>query len=292
MRPSRTDLARRAVAKAAEVRDRFDVPPQAAVNVLDMCGERFAPPITVRFKDISMEGVYLREDRPEIWLGLRPLTRRVFNCAHELGHHVFGHGSTLDELQVDDGAHRPFNPDEYLVNMFAAYLLMPRLAVASAFTSRGWRAEEATPEQCFVVSCSLGVGYETLATHLAYGLQLVSGTRSETLLRTRLPMLRQGMLGHDAPDRLTVIDAMHTLPTVDTEVGTGLLLPAGTELEESAFATRLDTPRGRLFQVLRSGVTRAYSAGGKWAVMVRAMPHQYVGLARYRHLAREDGDDE
>src|SRR5262245_29305414 len=112
MTPSRTDLARRAVAKAAEVRDRFDIPPNAAVNVFDLCGERFAPAITVRFKDISMEGVYLREDPPEIWIGLRPFTRRVFNCAHELGHHVFGHGSTLDELQGDDAEDRPFNPDE------------------------------------------------------------------------------------------------------------------------------------------------------------------------------------
>jgi len=292
MTPSRTDLARRAVAKAAEVRDRFDIPPPAAVNVLDLCGERFSPAITVRFKDISMEGVYLREDRAEIWLGLRPLTRRVFNCAHELGHHVFGHGSTLDELQADDAAERPFNPDEFLVNTFAAYLLMPRLAVASAFTTRGWKAEKATPEQCFIVSCSLGVGYETLATHLVYGLNLVTGTRSQALLRTRLPAIRQGILGSHAPERLTVIDYRHTVSAVDTEVGTGLLLPAGMEVEDPKLATPLDTPRGRLFQIERPGVTRAYSVDGKWAVMVRAMPHQYVGLARYRHLAREDGDDE
>jgi hypothetical protein len=292
MTPSPTDLARRAVAKAAEVRDRFDVPPHAAVNVIDLCGERFSPAITVRFKDISMEGVYLREEQPEIWIGLRPLARRVFNCAHELGHHVFGHRSTLDELQVDDGEERPFNPDEFLVNTFAAYLLMPRLAVANAFTTRGWKAELATAEQCFIASCSLGVGYETLATHLTYGLGLVNGTRANTLLRTRLPAIRQSMLGSQTPDRLTVIDCRHTLSTVDTEVGTGLLLPAGVEIENPRLATPLDTPRGRLFRIIHSGVTRAYSVSGKWAVIVRAMPHQYVGLARYRHLAREDGDND
>jgi hypothetical protein len=285
-----TEIARRAVSKAAEVRDRFDIPAQAAVNVFDLCGELFEPKILVRFKDISMEGVYLRQARPEIWLGLRPLTRRVYNCAHELGHHVFEHGSTLDDLQGEN--ERPFEPDEFLVNTFAAYLLMPRLAVMSAFRARGWKAEEASPEQCFVVSCSLGVGYETLATHLSYGLKLISGEASQKLLQTRLPAIRQGLLGFQAPDRLLVIDTHHTLPTVDIEVKTGLLLPPGTEAENGNLSLSCDMPCGRLFQAVRPGITRVFTPGGKWAVFVRIMMDQYCGLSRYRHLSREDGDDE
>jgi hypothetical protein len=289
---SRTDLARRGVAKAATVRDTFDVPLQAAVNVFDLCGEQFDPKIIVRFKDISMEGVYLRGERPEIWLGLRPLTRRVFNCAHELGHHVFGHGSTLDELQEDGEAERPFQPNEYLVNTFAAYLLMPRLAVAHAFSARGWKPETATPEQCFIAACSLGVGYETLANHLAFGLRLVADKVAALLLRTRLPAIRRGILGLQAPDRLTMIDRQYTLPVVDTEVGTGVLLPTGTQMEEGSPVSAVETPRGRLVRVNRPGVVRAYSGDGKWAVLIRAMLHQYVGLGWCRHLAREEGDDE
>lgn len=180
---SREDLARHAVARAAAVRDRFDVPLTAAVNVIDMCIEQYKPKILVRFKDISMEGVYLREPNPEIWIGLRPLVRRVYNCAHELGHHEFGHGSTFDELQVKGAGAPPFVANEYLANTFAAYLLMDRLAVAHAFTVRGWKAETATPTQCFAVACSLGVGYKTLAKHLAYGMKLVGGNVSRTLYR-------------------------------------------------------------------------------------------------------------
>ena len=56
-----------------------------------------------------MEGLYLRQEKPEIWIGLRPLVRHTFNCAHELGHHVFGHGSTLDELTAE-GEDRPSIP--------------------------------------------------------------------------------------------------------------------------------------------------------------------------------------
>lgn len=293
---SREDLARQAVARAASVRDRFDVPMSAAVNVIDLCIEGYKPKIVVRFQDISMEGVYLREPRPEIWLGLRPLVRRVYNAAHELGHHEFGHGSTFDELQTDDEdedyAPRPFNPNEYLANTFAAYLLMPRIAVMHAYTVRVWNAETTTPVQCFTVACSLGVGYDTLAKHLAYGLRLPPERVWKPLVEAKLPAIRKELLGVQAKAKLTVIDPHHTLKTVDTEVGAAVLMPLGTEMEHGRVATVEETPRGRLFHIQKPGLVRAYSKGGKWAVSVRAMADKYVGLAWCRHLERKEGDDE
>lgn len=287
------DLARQAVARAASVRDRFDVPITAAVNVIDLCSESYKPKIVVRFQDISMEGVYLREPRPEIWLGLRPLVRRVYNAAHEMGHHEFGHGSTFDELQADDDfTPRAFKPNEYLANTFAAYLLMPRVAVTHGFTIRGWKAETATPVQCFTVACSLGVGYETLAKHLAYGLRLPPERFWKPLVDAKLPAIRRELLGAQAKPRLTVIDRHHTLKTVDTEVGAAVLMPAGTEMEHGRVATVEETQRGRLFHIQKPGLVRAYSKDGTWAVSIRAMADKYVGLAWCRHLEREEGDDE
>lgn len=289
---SREDLARQAVARAAAVRDRFGVPMTAAVNVIDLCIVHYEPKILVRFKDISMEGVYLREPNPEIWIGLRPLVRRVYNVAHELGHHEFGHGSTFDELQTEGAAAQQFVAKEYLANTFASYLLMDRLAVTHAFTVRGWRAGAATPEQCFTVACSLGVGYETLAKHLAYGLKLVGGDVARTLLDTGLPAVRRGLLGSQARNRLTVIDRHHTLKTVDTEVGAAVLMPPDTEMEHGRIASAEDTPRGRLFRIMRAGMVRAFSKDGEWAVIIRSMMDNYVGLARCRHFERAEGDDE
>src|SRR5262249_37348332 len=144
---------------------------------------------------------------------------------------------------------RPFVANEYLANTFAAYLLMPRLAVAHAFTVRGWRAEAASPAQCFAVACSLGVGYDTLAKHLAYGLKMVGGNVARTLLDTGLPAIRRGLLGSQARPRLTVIDRHHTLKTVDTEVGAAVLMPPGTELKHGRVATAEDTPRGPLLRI-------------------------------------------
>jgi hypothetical protein len=53
--------------------------------------------VTVRFNNINMEGMYQRGAPPRIHLSARrPLSRRTYNCAHELGHHVFGHGSSIE----------------------------------------------------------------------------------------------------------------------------------------------------------------------------------------------------
>ena len=138
MLPTRKDLARQALLKAEEIRDKYDIEPESAVNIFDLCGERLDPPVLVRFSDIkSMEGFYLRQEKPEIWLGERPLVRRTFNCAHELGHHVFGHGSTMDELTAEGESGRSFDPKEFLVDTFAGSLLMPRIAVARRVPTPG-----------------------------------------------------------------------------------------------------------------------------------------------------------
>src|SRR5262249_42959846 len=145
-------------------------------NVFDLC-DSVTPKVRLLFVDYSMEGCYLRSDRPLIQISaLRPLVRRVYNCGHELGHHVFGHGSTIDELQEDSRLDPYADPQEFLVNTFAGFLLMPKLGVRRAFSSRGWQLSQALPEQLYIVACHFGVGYETLVSHLAYGLREMSPT--------------------------------------------------------------------------------------------------------------------
>ena len=82
--------------------------------------------------------MYDREPKPRIHVSaLRPLARRTFTCAHELGHHVFGHGSTIDELRDDQSKSAERPPNEILADAFAAFVLMPTLGLREAFTKRG-----------------------------------------------------------------------------------------------------------------------------------------------------------
>ena len=290
---TRKDLARQALLKADEVRDKYDIEPEWAVNVFDLCGERLDPIVLVRFSDVpSMEGFYLRQEKPEIWLGERPLGRRMFNCAHELGHHLFGHGSTLDNLSAESDSGRSFEPDEFLVDTFAGYLLMPRMAVMYAFNQRGWKVEDADPEQYFIVSCSLGVGFETLVNHCFFSLNLIEEAAYRALIKVALPTIRRSMLGEHAPGRLLVVNVYHTLKNADAEVGTGILLPPGAEAENNTLANPMDTLRGRLFTASKPGITRVYTPDRGWAIVVRVMKDKYKGLSRFRHLPQEEGDDE
>jgi Zn-dependent peptidase ImmA (M78 family) len=96
--------------------------------------------------EVDENGIRIIHNHIMLLSSFRPLGRRVFNCGHELGHHLFGHGSTLDELQEEHQATGNSNPKEFLVNAFAGFLLMPPNAVRRAFTDRQWTAAEATPE--------------------------------------------------------------------------------------------------------------------------------------------------
>ena len=169
---TRKQLARQALEKSLEVREeyRYDFrSPLCVYELADRAG------VKVQFvNDVSMEGFYAALAKPTVLLSsLRPLPRRAFTCAHELGHHFFGHGSTIDELQ-DDVEGRTFSPNEFLADTFAGFILMPAQAVKRAFSTRGLAAPTATPEQIYQVASSFGVGYQTIIGHLEYSLRYIT----------------------------------------------------------------------------------------------------------------------
>jgi Zn-dependent peptidase ImmA (M78 family) len=96
--------------------------------------------IEVRFVDISsMEGMYCKIATPLILVSsLRPSGRQAFTCAHELGHHIYKHGTRIDELVDRPTAKSRFDPEEFLADCFAGLLLMPKSAVSRAFAICGW----------------------------------------------------------------------------------------------------------------------------------------------------------
>lgn len=282
MNTTRANLAREANEKAAEIRDAQGYDPRSPLCIYELC-DRLG--VKVRFvDDISMEGFYRASGAPAIILSsLRPLARRAFTAAHELGHHLFGHGSTIDELK-DEAAGGTFDPDEFLVECFAGYLLMPPLGVKRAFASRGLEPATATPEDVYRVACSFGVGYTTLADHLAYALKLITPARAEALGRVKLPQIREHLTGISSKEHLVIADRHHAGPTLDAEVGNLVLLPAGTKADSDQIECVSDVASGTLFRALRPGLVRASVPGSDWALIVRVSRAQYAGLAKYRHL--------
>ncbi|MDB5415367.1 MAG: hypothetical protein JWR10_3702 [Rubritepida sp.] len=289
---NRRALATQAMQAAAAIRAKAKLDQVSPICIYGLC-ETLG--IAVRFNNINMEGMYQRGLPPRIHLSARrPLPRRSYNCAHELGHHVFGHGSSIDELREDAKARPWEDPKEFLADAFAGFILMPIIGLRRAFSVRNWLPEAATPEQIFTIACEFGVGYSTLLTHLSAGVDILSRGRSADLQRITPKALRINILGALTPEPLIVADRHRSAPTLDAEVKTLLLLPPATEVVGGGLAFERDLASGRLFRAIKPGIFQARA--DDWAVFIRIAPVQkdqpygYVGLAQYRHL-EEDPDE-
>ncbi|CCJ07309.1 ImmA/IrrE family metallo-endopeptidase [Methylocystis sp. SC2] len=285
---NRRALATQAMQAAAATRAKGKLDQVNPICIYGLCDTLG---VTVRFNNINMEGMYQRSASPRIHLSARrPLPRRTFNCAHELGHHVFGHGSSIDELREDAKAQRWEDPKEFLADTFAGFVLMPIIGLRRAFAVRGWAPETATAAQMFTIACEFGVGYATLLTHLSAGVNMLSRGRAAALKRVAPKAMRLHILGALMPEPLIVADHHRAAPTLDAEVRTLLLLPRDTEVAGNGLAFEKDLENGRLFRAVRPGIVQVNADAGAWASFVRIAPEAYVGLAKYRHL--EDDPDE
>lgn len=278
---------RRALATAAmnasiEARMRGGLDLLSPICPYALCG---AYGIRVRFTDISMEGMYQRGATPRIYLSaLRPIARRAFTCAHELGHHVFGHGSTIDELQDSLVAKSWDNPDEYLVDTFAAFTLMPTLGLRNAFARRGWVPAEITAAQAFQVSCEFGVGYSTLVSHMARSLEMLPEHRLAELRRSTPKTIRAAILGRPSEAPLFCVDDHWLAPMLNVEVGATVLLPMDTSVPVGTFREIGQRHGARLFEATRAGIVRLGRIRARKTLEIRISPARFVGLAEFRHL--------
>ena len=285
---NRTELAKKALEKSLEIRDEYKYDYRMPLCIYELC-ERAK--VKVQFvDDVSMEGIYASLSKPTILISaLRPLTRRTFTCAHEFAHHVFGHGSTIEELK-DEADKGKFQPNEFLADAFAGFLLMPAQGIKRAFSSRGFQMETASPEQAYTIASSFGVGYETLIGHLNCAVRYIKGDHADLLRKTKLPQIRERILGFPAKEPLVIVDRHHPMGTIDVEVGTLILLPHGSTVASDHIEYFKNAPNGQVFRATRPGLARATILAENWGIIVRVSRFQYAGLAQYRHLEETDGE--
>ena len=251
--------------------------------------------VVVRFNNINMEGMYQRGLPPRIHLSARrPLPRRVYNCAHELGHHVLGHGSSIDELREDAKLQPWEDPKEFLADTFAGFVLMPIIGLRRAFSTRGWAPDTATPVQAFTIACEFGVGYSSLLTHLSAGVNMLPRSRATALGRVTPKNLRTKVLGTLTPEPLILIDHFSSALTLDAEVGNLVVVPPDTEVIGGGLSFERNLALGRLYRAVKPGSVQARLSDKTISIRISPVqknePVGYIGLARYRHL--EDNPDE
>ena len=112
---------------------------------------------------------------------LRPPGRQAFTCAHELGHHAYGHGEQFDELVEERGKASHTTPKNLRRIVLPSALLMPKTAVLKGMAVRGWNPKNLSPEQVYALASWLGVGYTTLIGNMHWGMGLLSGIKQRRL---------------------------------------------------------------------------------------------------------------
>jgi Zn-dependent peptidase ImmA (M78 family) len=252
----------------------------------------------VRFVDIpSMEGMYVRNSgsnsQPIILVSaLRPAGRQVSTTAHELGHHVFGHGTRIDEYIADADEQREGNTldcEEMIANMFAGFFLMPKAAVEHGFAARACAPVSATPRQVFAVAGWLGVGYGTLIHHMRSSLGMLSVGEAKRLLSIQPKRIRQEILGTTTMSDCFLIDHAWTGRPLDLQVGDAAIVSAGLEIEGSCLSLGPTTSEGlRVVEAVTTGLGRLVDS--TWATFARVRPRGFVGRSIFRHL--ESAEDE
>ncbi len=120
--------------RARLTRERNGIAPVGPVpDLVALAEERLRVPVVIGALNGEVDGAYVPGDAgATIFLnGRRPLVRQRFTLAHELGHHILGHGSSVDDARAleGDGGVGGQAMDERCANAFAAELLIPPAAV-------------------------------------------------------------------------------------------------------------------------------------------------------------------
>ena len=283
----KTELARQAVRQAMRLRARLGVEPTWSVCSLDLA---IKMGLVVRLHALpSLEGMYSPGRKAVVLLGTdRPWGRIRHTCGHEVGHHMFGHGASVDEF--DGGGQRLWKPEEFMADRFATGLLMPKLAVTAAIKQRGWNAAKLSPEQAFVLAQAFGVGYTNFVSHLERTLKVVDPHTADWLRHSgkNLQRLRNAVGGFDIINDVFVVDEHWGARPVDIEIGDVAVVPEGA-LFIGRCVRFLRNPLPHIKGVA-VGEGRLELQAGCPAVRVRVCRRGFTGLAKYRHM--EDVDDE
>ena len=283
----RTGLAREALRAAMQLRRSLAIPREVPVNAFDVASMIGAD---VRFLDApSLEGMLVRDPGLRVLLPStkhRPKGRILFTCAHEVGHHELGHGTHVDEYLTANPTSRPMSQEEFLADSFAGHLLMPRPAVLGAFIRRQWNPERPTEAQLFTVAGELGVGYETLATHLSAVMEITPRHTTEQLRRKSVKSLKSELSGEEVATGLLVVDHHWSKAPIDLERGDMVIIPSDIEVRSPLLQLRGTSNTRTFFDAARAGTDYLALPNGR--VILRVARQHYTGPLANRYLTDPD----
>ncbi|MFN3166412.1 MAG: ImmA/IrrE family metallo-endopeptidase [Phycisphaeraceae bacterium] len=285
----RSNLGRQALRAAIRARRQAGVPEDRPLCVFNFAEEHHD--VEVWFVDApSLEGMYQKDSPGRIFVSShRTPGRQAMTCAHELGHHIFGHGTQVDEYVENSSLSHNLSPDERLVRLFASFLLMPEPAIQRTFTELGASLNSPEPHEVLIASHYLGTSYEALVRHMHLSLDLIDESTGSRLLKTTRKAIVTNLVGKFPESELVVAGYHWESRAIDLSVGDCCLLPKGTDVEGGKITQRQQLPIGDLYTAQHPGTTRVEHTDSGWAAYVRISRARFSGRNIYRYM--EDPDE-
>lgn len=276
-------IHRDAILMASKVRRKLKFNQFQPINIFEVC---LSMGIIVQFVDINMDGFYAKVDGiAKILISYkRPFQRRCYSAAHELGHHVFNHGLKVDILSEEAAPDAVKEPDEILVDAFAAAFLMPVGGIQAEFAKRKWAFENASAVEYYIISSLFGVGYKTLILHCRYSNLITPEKAADLQKYTPAKILKSLSSEIASANHFKIIDGFCSLETVDLEVSNYVILPAGAAVESEYLQKITECDYGGIYFVLKSGITTVHWINARKSIFLRIQKENYIGFAEYRYL--------
>jgi Zn-dependent peptidase ImmA (M78 family) len=211
--------------KARRAHGDFDIDVSERIDVFDVI-ERAG--LLLGFEPLPrMSGAYFAGDRAILINTNHPLARQRYTAAHELGHYVFGHESSIDP-QTDPlarwGGRSQWSDHEKQAEAFAAWFLMPRPLVETSLARLGV-SKPTSPEDVYALALRLGTSYQATLRHLP-NLKLVSDHQMRQWLKQPLARVKLA-LAEGAPPASLHNDVWHL---TERDAGTQIAVRAGDRL--------------------------------------------------------------
>ncbi len=285
----RKKIARKGIYAAFKMRRASGINSNQSMDVFEFANNHG---VDVRFENISsMEGLFSKNPKPVILLNSeRPQGRQRFTCAHEFGHHVFGHFLQVDEILDEVTSTNYYNPGEFICDCFAGALLMPSPVIRLGFNIRGWEISEVKSQEVFVVAGWLGVSYKALIKQINITYSLLSDKRASALLSIKPKEIREELIGDYPNHHLIIVDRFWNGRPIDIQASDLVLVPSSTIIESKCVKIVAELKNGILLEGILPGIGRISDKSNEWSVFIRVCRKDYKGIAKYRYLEEPNSD--
>lgn len=236
----------------------------------------------VRFLKIAtFEGMYIANEGLILISSSRPEGRKRFTCAHELGHHVLGHGTVIDEV-VGGASDKAI---ELEADFFAAMLLMPSSAIKYAANKMGIKDVGLISSlQVYSMAKYIGVSYEALLVQLDVNLGLLSSSRRAALLKYSPQKIAQELVPVAVAGDVYVIEEWWTGRAIDLVVGDSIFCSQNFSFEGASLNASEVGAGKQLINAVAPGIAKISSFGSvEWSSYIRVSRTNFEGMCQFRH---------